>query len=149
MLKFKNRNEPMNLELEFRISMMTTQGGLRVEVDQHCPDTNNHKAETIDMTPMDAACFIGDVRASNGLSCRQVGHSSDGRNATIEISAVKPLCCGEDWRFVGGCSDVFIEVGDICMTAPAFVVDAIRLAMEGMMTSLLYPSTGDFGEEFG
>ena len=149
MLKFLNKNDVIHRELEFQISMTSVQGGVQLDVDQIDHDMNERKQETILLTPMDAACFIGEARRTNGLVCPQVGHSINGSNATIQVSKILQGCNGEDWRFVGASSDVFIEVGAICISAPTFVVDAMRLALERMMETLLFPSTGDMEEEFG
>lgn len=149
MLKFLNKNDVIHHELEFWISMTSVQGGVQLDVDQVDHDMNERKQETILLTPMDAACFIEETRRTNGFACPQVGHSINGSNATIQVSKMLQGCNGVDWRFVGASSDVFIEVGAICISAPTFVVDAMRLALERMMETLLFPSTGDMEEEFG
>ncbi len=146
MLKFKNRLEN-GMEVECRISMMTVQGGIQCDFDQ-IPEEGKSVSESILLTPMDAALFIEMTGSTCGLSCWQCGHSDSGAT----LSACKAQLYEHGQMFIGtcgGCEEAWIHAGSITMRAPAFVVNAMRIGIESVMGSLMYPSTGDMEEEFG
>lgn len=142
MLKFINRNDKKNRSRYISISMSSVEGGIELELDQ---DGAECKEETILLTPMDAACFVNDLRTSGDTYCRILGHGAEG--SAIGISQEVDSCGG--WHMVGGTSDVLIGAGCIRAVAPRFVVAAMRVAVENMMDTLMYPSTGADQEEFG
>lgn len=148
MLKFRNRNQVQNRDLEFTISMSSVQGGVLVEVNQYeyGVDGTPEKSETILLTPMDAACFVNETRRTGGIGCMPVGHAKE--LSTLSVSRIIP---GEPnhWEFVGVEAEAYLDVGSISMVVPVFVIDAMRIAIENMMNSLMYPSTGSEEEEFG
>lgn len=143
MLKFKNYNEREDMVRICTVSMSSVQGGVQVELDV------GDKSETILLTPMDAACFVQQTKSTSGLACMPVGHSITGSNADLRIYRILHGSGDTDWRCAGYVADVVIKAGSIMMAAPAFVVDAMRLAIERMMETLMYHSTGDMEEEFG
>lgn len=148
MLKFRNRNEAQNRDLEFTVSMSSVQGGVLVEVDQYeyGVDGAPKKSETILLTPMDAACFVHETRRTGGVGCMPVGHATE--LSTLSVSRIIPGN-PNNWEFVGVPAEAYLDVGSISMSVPVFVIDAMRIAMENMMDSLMYPSTGSEEEEFG
>lgn len=152
MLKFKNRDTKTGKEFLYQISMSSVQGGINVEVDeiQVEPEMKNIRQRTLLLTPMDAAAFVHRTRVTNGLSCRQVGHgiSVDGAGMTL---FVQKLASGGEtgMKFIGDVAEVGLNIAGISMVVPTFVIDAMRLAVEQMMESLFFMSTGDLEEEFG
>lgn len=152
MLKFKNRDVRTGNEFLYQISMSSVQGGVQVEVDevQEVAEPKCLRSRTVLLTPMDAAQFVHRTRVTNGLSCRQVGHGisigSEGSTLYVQNLAWADVT---GTVFVGDVADVVLSIGGINMVAPAFVVDAMRLAIERMFESLMFRSTGDMDEEFG
>ena len=51
-------------------------------------------------------------------------------------------------EFLGDVADVVLTIAGISMVVPTFVIDAMRLTIERMFESLMFPSTGDTVEEF-
>lgn len=151
MLKFKNREIKTGIEFIYQISMSSVQGGVQVEVDelQEGPEPKYLRRRTVLLTPMDAAAFVHQTRVTNGLSCRQVGHgiSIGAEGSTLFVQLARGAVTGME--FVGDAAEVGLSIGGIPMMVPTFVVDAMRLAVERMMESLLFMSTGDMEEEFG
>ena len=155
MLKFKNIDTRTGNEVIYQISMLSVQGGVEVDVDEIKSETEikNVRRRTIILTPMDAAEFVHHTRVTNGLSCRQVGHgiSVDDSGWTLGLTLfVQKIVRGDvdGMEFVGDVADVVLTIAGISMVVPAFVIDAMRLAIERMFESLMFPSTGDTGEEF-
>lgn len=159
MLKFKNRDK-FGMEFIYTISMSSVQGGVLVDVDelQEVSEQKRLRSRTVLLTPMDAAAFVHHTRVTNGLSCRQVGHgtSSDGAGLTLFVENPNR----EDYRgsilatvtgreFIGDVPEVILSIAGINMVVPTFVIDAMRLCVERMFESLMFPSTGDMEEEFG
>jgi len=142
MLKFMNRHKD-GREKEIQISMTSAQGGVMIEVS--AKQGGHTVDENILMTPMDAAQFISSAKYGCGKSFRPVGHGEDG----ADISASNHTGTMLEWHFVGGVDETSIRAGRITFVAPSFVVEAMRIAVEGMMPSLMYPTTGDMEEEFG
>ncbi len=159
MLKFKNRDK-LGTELIYTISMSSVQGGVLVDVDEFQEGSEQKclRSRTVLLTPMDAAAFAHQTRITNGLSCRQVGHgtSSDGAGLTLfvqklsrEDSRGNILAPVTGREFIGDVAEVVLSIGGINMVVPTFVIDAMRLCVERMFESLMFPSTGDMEEEFG
>ena len=152
MLKFKNREIKTGKEFEYCISMTSVQGGIEVDVneEQVVPDRFPMLRSVVLLTPMDAAAFAHDTRVTNGLSCRDVGHgiSNGAEGMTLWV---RKLARGDSMgmEFIGDCADVSLSIGGITMVVPTFVIDAMRLCVERMFESLMFPSTGDMEEEFG
>ena len=156
MLKFKNRDARTGKEVIYQISMLSVQGGVEVDVDeiQVDPEMKNVRRRTIILTPMDAAAFVHQTRVTNGLSCRQVGHgiSVDDAGWTLGLTLYVQKIVRVDvagMEFVGDVAEVLLIIAGISMVVPTFVIDAMRLAIERMFESLMFPSTGDTVEEFG
>ena len=153
MLKFKNREGATGKEFEYRISMTSVQGGVEVEVDEEqvVPDRFPMRRRTLLMTPMDAAAFVNDTRVSQGLHCRQVGHciTNDGSTGlTLHITKLARANV-TGMEFIGDCAEVGLSICGVDMVVPTFVIDAMRLCVERMFETLMFPSTGDMEEEFG
>lgn len=152
MLKFKNRETKTGKEFIYTISMSCVHGGVRVEVEefQEGPEQKCLRSRTVLLTPMDAAAFAHHTRVTNGLSCRQVGHgiSPGSEGSTLSVQTLA-WCNVTGMEFVGAVAEAWLNIGYISMVVPAFVVDAMRLCVEGMLGSLMYHSTGDKEEAFG
>lgn len=142
MLKFLNR-DPEENEREFNISVLSTQGGAQLEFDMI--ENGKKKVETLFMTPMDAAFFVNQVESSRYVACEGVGHTSEGDVLRVYVTTVH----SGKWHFVGHPGVCSICVGGIVAAVPAFVIEAIALSLKQMMTSLMYPTTGEMEEEFG
>ena len=142
MLKFLNRSSKGEERL-FGISISSVQGGARVCLSMS--GTEVSKDVDILLTPMDAASLIEDAKDSMGVSFKPVGHGRDGS----DLRAYKIGGGKTDWYFVGALAESYIEAGGIRMMVPRFVIHAIRMALECMIASLMYPTTGDMEEEFG
>ena len=157
-MKFKNRDVKTGNEFLYEISMSSVQGGVEVEVNevQVEPEMKNMRQRTLLMTPMDAAAFVHDARVTNGLACRQVGHgtSADGAGLTLYVQNLS-VRGGEFSNidfigdFIGDVEEVRLSIAGVSMVVPTFVIDAMRIAVEHMFTSLMYSTTGDMEEEFG
>lgn len=146
MLKFKNRLEG-GVEAECCIKMSVVPGGVQCDFDQ-IPENGRSVSESILLTPMDAALFVEMTGSTQGLECWQCGHSE--RGETLSVSKASHHELGQTFIGTrGGCEEVWIHAGSITMHAPAFVVNAMRLGIESIMGSLMYPTTGDMEEEFG
>lgn len=149
MLKFKNRESSTGEEFEYRISMTSIQGGIQVDVEEIGRGPKANRERTVVLTPMDAAAFAHDTRVTTGLSCRDVGHGVSG-GAEGSTLWVRKLGGGvNNVEFIGDVAEVVLSIGRINMVVPTFVVDAMRLCVERMFESLMFPSTGDMEEEFG
>lgn len=159
MLKFKNRDK-FGTEFIYMISMSSVQGGVLVDVDEFQEGSEQKclRSRTVLLTPMDAAAFAHQTRITNGLSCRQVGHGtiSDGAGLTLFVQklsredyrgSILPPVTGRE--FIGDVAEVILSIAGINMVVPTFVIDAMRLCVERMFESLMFPSTGDMEEEFG
>lgn len=142
MLKFLNRSGKGE-ERMFRVSITSVQGGAMMDVSME--DGSGSKDVDILLTPMDAASMIEDIKRSGGVSFTPVGHGRDG----ADVRAYTSFGERTEWYFVGAYAEACIEAGGLKMIVPKFVMHAIRIALESMMTSLMYPSTGDMEEEFG
>lgn len=153
MLKFKNREKRTGKEYLYKISMSSVQGGIDVEVDEVQVELGTMKVlqtRTLLLTPMDAAAFAHQTRVTNGYSCRPVGHGVGVDASGTTLSARKISRLGScPMEFVGGVAEVLLSIGGVTMSVPTFVIDAMRLAIERMFESLMFPSTGDMEEEFG
>lgn len=149
MLKFRNRIG--SDEYECKISMYTSQGGIVVALDCERPDGTN-ASTTVLLTPMDAA-FVSH-RIGIVDEC-QAGHSSKGETLTIyyrdyaDASGKDDGVVLDDIEFVGDLWCGWIVAGPVKMAVPDFVLKAIKQAIDNAMGSLMYPSSGDFEEEFG
>ena len=135
--------------------MLSVQGGVEVGVDEIKSDAeiNNIRRRTIVLTPMDAAEFVHNTRVTNGLSCRKVGHGisvdDSGWDPGLTLSVHKIVTEDVDgMQFSGDVAGVVLAIAGISMVVPTFVIDAMRLAIERMSESLMFPSTGETGEEF-
>lgn len=159
MLKFRNRDK-LGTELIYTISMSSVQGGVLVDVDefQKGSEQKSLRSRTVLLTPIDAAAFAHQTRITNGLSCRQVGHvtSSEGAGLTLfvqklyrEDSRGNILAPVTDREFIGDVAEVVLSIGGINMVVPTFVIDAMRLCVERMFETLMFPNTWDMEEEFG
>ena len=152
MLKFKNRETKTGKEFIYQISMSSVQGGVQVEVDEILEGSERKclRSRTVLLTPMDAAAFVYDTRVTKGLHCRDVGHcvSLEGSGNTLWIGEVEKGSSVSK-EFVSGLTEVCLYVAGIAMFVPTFVIDAMRLAIEQMMVSLFFMSTGEMEEEFG
>lgn len=142
MLKFLNRSANGEERL-FGISVTSVRGGAMVELTMK--DKSGLKDVDVMLTPMDAALLIEDAKRSGGISFSPVGHSEDG----ADMRAYTIVGERTEWYFVGAFAESCMAAGGIKMLVPRFVIHAIRIALEGMMTSLMYPTTGDMEEEFG
>ena len=152
MLKFKNRETKTGKEFIYQISMSSVQGGVDVEVDeiQVEPEMKNIRKGTLLLTPMDAAAFVHQTRVTNGLSCRWLGHGTSLDSAGLSLSVNKLASGGvTGMEFIGDVAEVGLHIAGVTMVVPTFVIDAMRLAVERMMESLFFMSTGDMEEEFG
>ena len=141
MLKFLNRNKNGN-DREIRISITSVQGGAMVEVTSLGQGT---REANILLTPMDAAFFVSSAKSHGCCAFEPTGHGEDG----AVLSAKKLFKPEGEWHFVGWPEDAVVTAGGITFVAPSFVINAMRIAVEGMMGSLMYPTTGDMEEEFG
>ena len=141
MLKFLNRHNDRR-EREIRISITSVQGGAMVEVASLGQGT---REANILLTPMDAAFFLSSAKSHGCCAFEPTGHGEDGG----VLSAKALLQRTGEWHFVGWPEDSVITAGSITFVAPSFVISAMRVAIEGMMVSLMYPTTGDMEEEFG
>lgn len=141
MLKFLNRNNK-GVDREIRISITSVQGGAMVEVTSLGLGT---REANILLTPMDAAFFVSSAKRHGCCEFEPTGHGEDGG----VLSAKALLQQRGEWHFVGWPEDSVITAGSITFVAPSFVINAMRVAVEGMMGSLMYPTTGDMEEEFG
>lgn len=161
MLKFKNIDTRTGKEVIYQISMLSVQGGVEVDVDEIKSENEikNVRRRTIILTPIDAAEFVHYTRVTNGLSCREVGHGisvdDSGWDLGLTLSVQKIVTGDADdmefvdgMEFVGDVSDVVLTIAGISMVVPTFVIDAMRLAIERMSEALMFPSTGETGEEF-
>ena len=151
MLKFKNRETKTGKELLYQISMSSVQGGIDVEVDeiQVEPEMKNIRQRTLLLTPMDAAAFVHHTRVTNGLSCRQVGHGTSLGGSGMTLFVQKLANGGlTGMEFIGDVAEVSLNIAGVSMVVPTFVIDAMRLAVEQMMESLFFMSTGEMEEEF-
>ena len=150
MLKFKNRELGTGNEIEYRISMTSIQGGIQVDVEEIGRGPKSNRGRTVILTPMDAAAFAHDTRVTAGLSCRDIGHGVSGGAEGLTLW-VRKLARGDSigMEFIGDCADVSLNIGGITMVVPTFVIDAMRLCVERMFETLMFPSTGDMEEEFG
>lgn len=147
MLKFYNKVDEKNCEC--RISMCSIGSGIQMELDSERPDGVPEQA-TILLTPMDAAYVSGYIGRGDDCSA---GHSRTGetfdiyyRSFTKEADHKKGL---SDIEFVGDMWSGWIVAGPVKMAVPDFVLLAIKNAIDAMMPSLMYASTGDMEEEFG
>jgi len=141
MLKFLNRNNK-GVDREIRISITSVQGGAMVEVTSLGQGT---REANILLTPMDAAFFVSSAKRHGCCAFEPTWHGEDG----CVLSAKALLQRTGEWHFVGWPEDSVITAGNITFVAPSFVINAMRVAVEGMMWSLMYPTTGDMEEEFG
>lgn len=141
MLKFLNRNNK-GVDREIRISITSVQGGAMVEVTSIGLGT---REANILLTPMDAAFFVSSAKRHGCCAFEPTGHGGDGG----VLSARALLQPNGEWHFVGWPEDSVVTAGSITFVAPSFVINAMRVAVEGMMGSLMYPTTGDMEEEFG
>ena len=141
MLKFLNRNSNGE-DREIRISITSVQGGAMVEVTSLGQGT---REENILLTPMDAAFFLSSAKSHGCCAFGPTGHGKDGGF----LGAKELLQRTGEWHFVGCPEDAVVTAGGITFVAPSFVINAMRIAVEGMMGSLMYPTTGDMEEEFG
>lgn len=155
MLKFKNFDTRTGKEVIYQISMLSVQGGVEVDVDEIKSETEikNVRRRTIILTPMDAAEFVHNTRVTNGLSCPKVGHGIrvDDSGWTLGLTLFVQKIVRRDvdgMVFVGDVADVVLTIAGISMVVPTFVIDAMRLTIERMFESLMFPSTGDTVEEF-
>lgn len=152
MLKFKNRETKTGKEFLYQISMSSVQGGVQVEVDeiQVEPEMKTIRQRTLLLTPMDAAALVHQTRVTNGLSCRHVGHGIDADSSGMTLF-VQKLARGDvtGMEFIGDVAEVGLNIAGVSMVVPTFVIDAMRLAIEQMMVSLFFMSTGEMEEEFG
>jgi len=147
MLKFLNRNKD-GKEREFRISITSVQGGAMVEIDQSEDGASGREEANILLTPMDAAFFIHNTETREYKACPPVGHGTGGTD--LRVYTVHSRAGDEDgWDFVGCPGECEIIAGVIDAYVPSFVVEAMSVALEQMMDSLLYPTTGDMEEAFG
>ena len=146
MLKFKNRNCVTGREVICKVSMLSVQGGVEVQMDIEDGDGNEEMSDTILLTPMDAACFVSEACKTKGTACIPVGHSTKGTGCAL---AVSKILAGFDWMCVGHVAESFLYAGTLIMVVPSFVINAMSTAITNMMDSLMYPSTGDMEEEFG
>lgn len=149
MLKFKNRESSTGDEFEYRISMTSIQGGIQVDVEEIGRGPKANRERTVVLTPMDAAAFAHDTRVTTGMSCRDVGHGVSGGAEGLTLWVRKLEGGVNNVEFIGDSADVAISIGGITMVVPTFVIDAMRLCVERMFESLMFPSTGDMEEEFG
>lgn len=143
MLKFLNRNKNSGVEREIRISITSVQGGATIEVTME--EGGKTIEENILLTPMDVACFVYSSRYGENHTFMPVGHGKDG----ADIRARSLMIEYPEWDFVGGPEDAEIRAGNIVFVVPSFVINAMRIALENMMESMMYPTTGDMEEEFG
>lgn len=143
MLKFLNRNKEGKVR-ECHLAITSVQEGALVEATL-IEEGGQERREDIFLTPMDAAYLISDAKAHDSLAFAPVGHGADGS----DIRAWRIGGVLNEWIFVGGMAEACIRAGDIKMVVPAFVIEAICIALKGMMGSLMYPTTGDQEEEFG
>lgn len=150
MLKFLNRESATGNEIEYRISMTSIQGGIQVDVEEIGRGPKANRERTVILTPMDAAAFAHETRVTTGLSCRHIGHGVSGGAEGLTLW-VRKLARGDStgMEFIGDCAEVSLGIGGITMVVPTFVIDAMRLCVERMFESLMFPSTGDMEEEFG
>lgn len=143
MLKFLNRNKNSGVEREIRISITSVQGGAMIEVTME--EGGKTFEENILLTPMDVACFVYSSWHGGNRTFMPVGHGKDG----ADISARSLMIEYHELDFVGGREDAEIRAGNIVFVVPTFVINAMRIALENMMESMMYPTTGDMEEEFG
>lgn len=147
MLKFKNRNCVTGREVICKVSMLSVQGGVEVQMDIEDDKGNKEMGDTILLTPMDAACFVSEASKTQGTACMPVGHSTKGTGCALAVSKILAEC---DWMCVGSPAEAYLYAGDVVkMAVPSFVVLSMASAIVSMMGSLMYPSTGDMEEEFG
>lgn len=141
MLKFLNRNNK-GVDREIRISITSVQGGAMVEVTSIGQGT---REANILLTPMDAAFFVSSAKSHGCCAFEPTGHGKDGG----VLSAKALLQTNGEWHFVGWPDNAVVTAGGITFVAPSFVINAMRIAIENMMESMMYPTTGDMEEEFG
>ena len=149
MLKFVNRH-PQRGEFLTEISMTSVQGGVEVHMWRGRMDRSDPEECAVLLTPTEAACFVYGVSRSSGKACQDLGHGC-GRHdegATMAMYSMIPGTSESEWEFVGGYAEVAIRVGGLTAYVPTWIAQAMRLAVENMMDSLMYPSTGDTEEEF-
>lgn len=145
MLKFLNRNNK-DVDREIRISITSIQGGAMVEVTSLEVTSlgPGMREANILLTPMDAAFFVSSAKSHGCCAFEPTGHGEDGG----VLSAKALLQPGWEWHFVGWPEDAVVTAGEITFVVPSFVINAMRIALENMMESMMYPTTGAMEEEF-
>lgn len=148
MLKFVNRH-PQRGEFLTEISMTSVQGGVDVHMWQGRMDRSDPEEYAVLLTPTEAACFVDGVKRSSGKACMALGHGyGHSEGATMAMHEVARGTAEGEWEFVGDFAEVGLRVGGLIAYVPTWIPQAMRLAVENMMDSLMYPSTGDMEEEF-
>jgi len=114
--------------------MESVQGGVLIEADE-INENGVRRSVTSFLNPMSAVEFAGGLKKNSDLWTRTVGPE----NAQVSVETIKYWMQNE-WKADNMLTSVRISVGDITMVASSSVPYAMRVAIEHMMGSLMFPT---------